>query len=540
MACCLFASLSPELIFAVSDLLPLNARKQLRLTNHAFGELLAGSVLDSICVFEKPENASDDVAFLVSLAAKGNQARLHIKSIRIGRLRNLILYETPEAYKPEWEPPEKAEDNIIAGFLACKNLRRISGHAMEGDSQWLLSLVLRTIETVQNLRELLINGHIFDHGIHFESLNSLESLSILDFDQVGENLPASVSELIPSCPHLISLEIHNPYGHNSWSKTHSLQALLGKLYEKQDFRRLSLHGFMVAFNHSTLRHIKNLVSLSITGQRDHCPDATHGKGAPCTDICDSSPSLWAALFESGIYLEEVEHDWISESLIEYLSSFSGLRTLQLQVQQFENHLQADAAKLEFFSRAFPKHASSLEMFIIDSTAESQWRCTPDFLQHIIGCPRLKRVGFGVDSAMLNKKLGKQDELPDTNIIKQFLDLALPSLHQLENAALHSAALNGYRRSRCGSSANLTAARTTALIEENIEHYQSPPGCQYLPCLYVPTEPSFWRIGHAGTCFTEIQFPGRESDCGWRLRYKRSPEWVGCHEDSLEREIAGDS
>jgi len=97
---------------------------------------------------------------------------------------------------------------------------------------------------------------------------------------------------------------------------------------------------------------------------------------------------------SGIHLEELRHDVITMSLIDYLSSYSGLKKLHLMDSgsyNREHWVTVDA----FFKKSLVNHVDTLEKLTLISRGKSPWNFCSNNSMSIAKCTKLKCLAMTV-------------------------------------------------------------------------------------------------------------------------------------------------
>jgi hypothetical protein len=94
---------------------------------------------------------------------------------------------------------------------------------------------------------------------------------------------------------------------------------------------------------------------------------------------------------SGIQLEELDlgKNTMAPSLIDYLSTFSGLKKLRMK-------LTGSAPTADrFWSAAFPNHSNTLEDFALYAGEDGEWCCFLNHCSLIAQCPKLKYLMLSI-------------------------------------------------------------------------------------------------------------------------------------------------
>ncbi|KAJ6578402.1 hypothetical protein B0H19DRAFT_578726 [Mycena capillaripes] len=180
---------------------------------------------------------------------------------------------------------------------------------------------------------------------------------------------------------------------------------------------------------SNLRKLSVTVARNLTlGTREYYPTALQwtcmvvGKSPRLEQLVPQSPYAWPEicpiLMSAGIQLKQISDVYISEELLVYLSSYSGLENLTIGSERDKE----DLAHL-FFSCLLP-HKHYLLSLLFFACQEGEWCLTPYNLRMISRFHALQRLEMNVNSY-------------DTeNIITSFLELT-PDMPALRTICLRS-------------------------------------------------------------------------------------------------------
>ncbi|KAF8994188.1 hypothetical protein BDQ17DRAFT_1200954, partial [Cyathus striatus] len=83
-------------------------------------------------------------------------------------------------------------------------------------------------------------------------------------------------------------------------------------------------------------------------------------------------NIWNALKHEKIHLREITIDEPTEAFIQYLSSYTGLRSLVITPTVRITERQSDLIAVEFYTHAICAHASSLEKLEVLPAYEGRW------------------------------------------------------------------------------------------------------------------------------------------------------------------------
>ena len=156
-------------------------------------------------------------------------------------------------------------------------------------------------------------------------------------------------------------------------------------------RRLYLHDCFVRINKFTLPHLRQLTSLELIcrqhGDLDWGLDCDYGHPR----------DIWSTFTGSGIQLEELVHNTTNTSLLDYLSSYSGLKKLELSVSPSTNASSSDETATRFFSDVLPRHLVTLESLNLDAYFEGEWCFTSRNAGLIGQCTKLNHLLMSIIS-----------------------------------------------------------------------------------------------------------------------------------------------
>ena len=167
---------------------------------------------------------------------------------------------------------------------------------------------------------------------------------------------------------------------------------------------LTLSGLVVKLDATLILHLRSLISLHIENIGDQA------SGNPGS----SSGNIWSSLRLENIHLQEIVTDEVQLTLIEYLTSFSGLRCLRLtRASRYTmTPLESDQLAITFYGRALQNHVHSLESLEIDARYEGKW-CFADHCSGIIKqCACLTSLKLSIHSKDVREEKDEDDEDED--------------------------------------------------------------------------------------------------------------------------------
>ncbi len=203
---------------------------------------------------------------------------------------------------------------------------------------------------------------------------------------------SNLATLLASHSKLRSLDIKTTFRYaKSFDSVGSLHQLFPSLSTRPRLLHLSFDSCPILFDEVTLHSLSYLTSFKLLHTRYKNLDA-------------SSPSdIWKAFVASGIHLQELEHDTITNSLLDYLLTYSGLKKLCLTYLGSDELILAQTYT-RFFTDVLPNHQETLEELKLTPRFECQWcfginnsftvaKCTK--LKHLSACVFSSQVGVGI-------------------------------------------------------------------------------------------------------------------------------------------------
>ena len=209
----------------------------------------------------------------------------------------------------------------------------------------------------------------------------LESISISGTPRTGaDQFLDNLAMLYASSPRLISLDVSH-----SWvlskANLHHLFSMCNDKSPPHRLRHLGLDSYFVRLDKDTLSHLRHLTSLNL----ELFTTSLAG-------IASSPDEIWRTFMGSGIHLEELRHDVITMSLIDYLSSYSGLKKLHLMDSGSDNWVTADP----FFKKCLVvNHVDTLEKLTLMAGGKGPWNFCSNNSMSITKCTKLKCLAMTV-------------------------------------------------------------------------------------------------------------------------------------------------
>ena len=284
---------------------------------------------------------------------------------------------------------------------------------------------------------------------------------------------------------------------------------------------LNLTGLLVKFDASALRHLRSLISLTIVDIFSTYDETSEYQGPDFL-----AQRIWSTLQSEKIHLQELVTDDAQPALVEYLTSFSGLRRLRLIWTS--SHLippwMSNQHAIHFYEQGLENHISFLESLEVHSSYEGKW-CFGKHCSNVVKKgTRLTLLELSIDSediprgeaevrkyaeslsptrdnAIVRPSIENQSYAFEPRIQWSLLNICA-TLPILKSLTIRSASPEHYRGARCGYGGKDHNARRI-WIAQNLESYG-------------PVTPN--HVFHVSALWTE--YAVRRDDLGANLGYRR--------------------
>ncbi|EDR09825.1 uncharacterized protein LACBIDRAFT_318023 [Laccaria bicolor S238N-H82] len=441
-------SLAPELIQRIGAELGNNVT-ELRLVCKRMSSVLESHILRSITIDITKPRLDVGISRLTTLATQGNRAATATRDLH---MRNLCPLEDPSnpsrfptlVFDPDtggWvEPPptpcppdvkiaeEKMQVMLQVAIASLSNLRSFKWTIGRYDSEWAPTAVMNAVRTLPLLEslELIIEG-FNGPDLQLQSLRNLQSIKIsARSNDYFMKIIEPLSLLIANSPNLHTLHLRPMY-----SSQASLHRLLGNCPPNLvlPLQHLSLQGFSLKLDRITLPHLHRLTSLTLHNclTTESGPDGAHVSMAKTSHRHD----IWVVLKTTDVRLNGIDVNHVSTTLLDYISSYSGLKKLRLAYINFGTKERSDLAANQFYNLCLGKHTSSIEELIIRPKYEGGWCFGDQALILISLCKKLKILEGSLVSAALD------------DAAKSLID-ATTQLPHMEKLTVHPAHLEDFR------------------------------------------------------------------------------------------------
>ncbi|EDQ99703.1 uncharacterized protein LACBIDRAFT_316191 [Laccaria bicolor S238N-H82] len=402
-------SLPPELIQQICAELGNNVT-ELRLVCKRMSRILESHVLRSIAIDITKLRLDVGISQLTTLATQGNHAATATHDLHI---RNLCPLKDPFGRSPTWAKPptpyppevkiaeEKMHAMLQVAVASLSNLRSLRWDIGRCDSKWTPKAVMNAVKTLPLLESLELIIESSDAAdLQLQCLRNLQSIKIsVRRNDYFMKIIEPLSLLVAKSPNLHTLHL-GPTHRPAASLHHLLMNCPPNLV--LPLKHLGLQGFSLKLDSITIPHLHRLTSLTLHHYTEFDPDL-HPDG------------IWAMLKTTDVRLNGIDVTRVSTTLLDYISSYSGLKKLCLARMDIETHEQSELAANQFYNLCLGKHTSSLEELIVTADDEGGWCLGDQALAVISLCKKLKILEGSLVSAALYKRvkslIGVTTQLP---------------------------------------------------------------------------------------------------------------------------------
>lgn len=144
---------------------------------------------------------------------------------------------------------------------------------------------------------------------------------------------------------------------------------------------LALDTVKLCIDATTLPFLRSLTSLDIS-----------------TSPGEPNSELWEGLKGAKIHLTNIKTDIVTSTFIDYLTSYSGLQKLTLNLRMMPRDTEFGTTEhvYDLFHLALPRHEDSLTVLSINAPGAIRWCIRPDLLSPLYTCQNLVELGLFVD------------------------------------------------------------------------------------------------------------------------------------------------
>lgn len=238
-----------------------------------------------------------------------------------------------------------------------------------------------------------------------------------------EEIFEGLAKTVAHNPRLTLLEIRN-YGlhHRDIDKFQSLHQVF-KYYPTNApplrLRDLQMHRCRFRLDHITMPHLRHLTSLDLMGVEElNTParqsDNNSGTNSPSVlqeedSFGSSLEDVWIAFRLAGVQLENIDIDMVPNSFLDYLSSYSGLKKLYIELNKLRDLQLSDSLACRFFKESLRNHTHSLEELVLSTSYEGLWCIGSHNLELLGQCKNMERICMSVNCSQLPLPLVTDDD-----------------------------------------------------------------------------------------------------------------------------------
>jgi hypothetical protein len=240
--------------------------------------------------------------------------------------------------------------------LSCVHLLRFSRWKLHQEPEWLANAIIQTVASLPSLSEFTID-YSFYYIDEIPTLHLRKNLTKLTVHGSGDRfakIVPGIAQTLARSPDIKHLEVHNHY---SWLTRTALHDFFSDIPANTSLplQHIGLSGIRMYPNASITRHLRGLTSLFVDEKYAH-----------------STKGIWQALQTEGIQLAHLRTVDLNDALLQFLSSYQGLRDLRLDFVSGKDDDDSDRLAEIFFKDVLPQHADSLEILHIGAAYEGKW------------------------------------------------------------------------------------------------------------------------------------------------------------------------
>ncbi|KAF8985937.1 hypothetical protein BDQ17DRAFT_1376401 [Cyathus striatus] len=373
----------------------------LRLVCTRFNDIVTPQIFSRVLIRFWSGKQDKFLEALEALAIGEHPAVLHAKSLTIQGLipdpepplnkHPIFLSDEKEVedyklqYKRQTLDPYYAHSQSIKEWLPraigrLKQVSTVTWFINNRSDEWTRDCVISGISQMPSFTKLILNTMLGSEiPIRLHSLPPVQTLAIHGiYNMISPNGPIQgIPELIArSSSRLLRIEIKS-WNHGGQEK--ATLALSEFLHDEPPLHitHLTLEGFMVQLSSTAIPHLHSLESLYV---KDYSTYRSHQLQRPTSgqeDLLSGSESvdlgdIWSVLMNAKIYLREIILDDPTESCIQYLRAYAGLKSLSFTGVTGTTEEQSEKLALEFYSDTICGHADSLEKLEVSPVYEGKW------------------------------------------------------------------------------------------------------------------------------------------------------------------------
>ncbi|ESK86470.1 hypothetical protein Moror_9875 [Moniliophthora roreri MCA 2997] len=332
------------------------------------------------------------------------------------------------------------------------NLYGVEWYIEETDPPWSGIVIIDALCTIDSICDISLHmpaGYI-GFSVPVRRLKTLHTI-LVRFIESEEFLHEVACAIKNSLLTLVSLEIGIGLQKEE-DQRYSVDELFNELSETSGpllLTRTALVGWKIEGRGSFSRHIRALKSLKL-------------------EDCQVSPEFWDFLRDEKIFLESLHVNEVTDSLLRYMVSYSGLKQLELILcsQYVRPREEEEGVARKFFADVLRLHVETLQSLSVITEVDSAWCIQFNNLDALSRCTKLASLSITIKSG---------PEIPSDEIVTQVLlnvEMHIPSL-----VTLVLERCGGYSDS--GRRAGRRARGSYAKIQAALTRYRAPSSMRNL-------------------------------------------------------------
>ncbi|ESK91088.1 hypothetical protein Moror_9592 [Moniliophthora roreri MCA 2997] len=339
---------------------------------------------------------------LVESLAKGEDGGCIAQSIKSLDFQ----WDVPATSSKECVAYEEAMKKFLAEALKkmvkLQSFKLIMNAVM--GSQWLYPNIFSSLGTLTSLSTFeYCNDHDNEDRhtvIPFHHLRNLQHVKINStLRNTEERLVKPLSLTLGNSPALTHVSVELEEFYDSEGEYPRLDTLFSNSPQDLPLRivYLRLEGIVDSLSPSYIQHLRSLKSVDITFKLDSGDDEEEEEEEDPDAHPESEPSIWRTFLDSdkvGIKLEKVVVNGLTEDLLLYLASYSGLQDLELSFQEHPEAQDSETSERRsriLYDTVIPKHSMTLRVLKLPKTPEAYWHVGMQNVGQLQQCVNLQVV-----------------------------------------------------------------------------------------------------------------------------------------------------
>ncbi|PPR02564.1 hypothetical protein CVT24_001945 [Panaeolus cyanescens] len=497
-------TLAPELILAISSYISSQDCKHLRLTCKQMGNYVADYLLRSIVIDVKRRNHAATAEQLRLLSRQ----QAPVAAVQRLVIKSLSPHDDAEIRRPSQKRPSARLSNanvaeaelgiteeVVYRFLkdalmSLKNVHTVVWTPHGTDTHLAHQILLSSLPGLPSLRHVEINVTHCKIPLDFCSLKSVQSIKYRGISQrfYDDNMK-SVARALFQLPRLQSLDMECA----SHPTRPSVEAQnIHYLFSGQEpgdnfqpkLRHLGLWFYLIRLDSITLPYFRSLTSLELrnTNEPQLISSSIQPNAEQPLDCNSRFDDVWLALRHHQIHLEKISVDLVVPAFLDYLQSYTGVRSLVLSPRSHSGQ-SLDELATRFYQESLSAHATTLQNLAIRAVEEGPWCFSEKYQTELSQCQKLVSLHVAIESSQLSGRPYSQLP-PESDAVAVLITLALNSISHLSSIYIKSVAPNAVRGGRRITAVEEHLSTVENQIMQSIVHYVPPRSCTRTPIICV--------------------------------------------------------